>query len=71
MTGTTHPKVYKAGRCASGHKVMWHASWNGYPPNEFFVGIDPLLEGLRDRLPVETCTSDKVCGTLTLSGQPI
>lgn len=65
MTGTIHPKVYKAGRCASGHKVMWHESWDGYPPNEFFVDIDPLLDGLRDRLPVETCTSDKICGTLT------
>ena len=44
---------------------MWHESWDGYPPNEFFVDIDPLLDGLRDRLPVETCTSDKICGTLT------
>lgn len=65
MTGTTHPTVFKAGRCAAGHKVMWHESWNGYPPNAFFVGIDPLLDGLRNRLPLETCTSDKVCGTLT------
>lgn len=65
MTGTTHPKVFKAGRCAAGHKVMWHESWNGYPPNDFFVGIDPLLDGLRDKLPLETCTSDKVCGQLT------
>lgn len=65
MTGTTHPKVFKAGRCAAGHKVMWHESWNGYPPNDFFVGIDPLLDGLRDKLPLETCTSDTVCGQLT------
>ncbi|MCH1931160.1 ribulokinase [Shewanella sp. A25] len=65
MTGTTHPNQFKAGRCAAGHKVMWHESWNGYPPNDFFVGIDPLLNGLRDRLPADTQTADKVCGTLT------
>ena len=65
VTGTTHPRQFIAGRCAAGHKVMWHESWDGYPPNSFFVGIDPLLDGLRDRLPRDTRTADTVCGTLT------
>ena len=65
VTGTTHPSQFIAGRCAAGHKVMWHESWDGYPPNSFFVGIDPLLDGLRDRLPRDTRTADTVCGTLT------
>ena len=65
LTGTTHPDKLRMGRCATGHKLMWHESWGGYPPNEFFVGIDPLLNGLRDRLPAETFTSDQVCGGLT------
>ena len=64
LTGTTHPDKLRMGRCATGHKLMWHESWGGYPPNEFFVGIDPLLNGLRDRLPAETFTSDQVCGGL-------
>ncbi|MGB3609659.1 MAG: ribulokinase [Cellvibrio sp.] len=65
LTGTTHPSQLRMGRCATGHKVMWHESWGGYPPNDFFVSIDPLLDGLRDRLPKETFTSDQAVGALT------
>lgn len=65
LTDTTHPSKLRMGRCATGHKLMWHESWGGYPPNDFFVGIDPLLNGLRDRLPAETFTSDQICGGLT------
>jgi L-ribulokinase len=65
VTGTTHPKKLRMGRCATGHKLMWHASWGGYPPDAFFSGIDSLLSGLRDRLPIETFTSDQRCGLLT------
>lgn len=64
LTETTHPSQLRMGRCATGHKVMWHESWGGYPPNEFFTGIDPLLDGLRDRLPKETFTSDQAVGPL-------
>ncbi|TKB43832.1 ribulokinase [Thalassotalea mangrovi] len=65
LTDTTHPDLFRASRCAAGHKVMWHESWGGYPPNEFFTSIDPLLDGLRDRLPAQTYTADQVCGELT------
>lgn len=65
LTDTTHPDKLRMGRCATGHKLMWHQSWGGYPPNDFFVGIDPLLNGLRDRLPAETFTSDQICGGLS------
>ncbi|MBE8716184.1 ribulokinase [Cellvibrio polysaccharolyticus] len=65
LTDTTHPEKLRMGRCATGHKVMWHESWNGYPPNAFFTSIDPLLDGLRDRLPAETFTSDQSAGALT------
>lgn len=65
LTGTTHPDKFRASRCAAGHKQMWHESWGGYPPNEFFTDIDPLLDGLRDTLPADTFTADQVCGQLT------
>lgn len=65
LTDTTHPSKLRMGRCATGHKVMWHASWDGYPPNDFFVSIDPILDGLRDRLPTETFASDQTVGPLT------
>jgi len=65
LTGTMHPDTFRMGRCAAGHKMMWHESWGGLPPNEFLAGIDPLLDGLRDRLPSETFTSDQSVGPLT------
>ena len=65
LTGTTHPDHLRMGRCATGHKLMWHASWGGYPPDAFFAGIDTVLGGLRDRLPMETFTSDQRCGSIT------
>lgn len=65
LTGTTHPSKFRAGRCAAGHKVMWHESWGGYPPNDFFTGLDPVLDGLRDRLPADTFTSAETVGPLT------
>jgi L-ribulokinase len=65
LTGTTHPDDFRMGRCAAGHKMMWHESWGGFPPNEFLAGIDPLLDGFRDRLAPETFTSDQRVGSLT------
>ncbi len=65
LTGNTNPLTMARSRCAAGHKAMWHASWNGLPPEEFLAGIDPLLAGLRARLFQETATSDKAVGTLT------
>jgi len=65
LTGTEHPDKFRMGRCAAGHKMMWHESWGGFPPNDFLCGIDPLLDGLRDRLPSQTFTSDKAVGALT------
>lgn len=65
LTDTTHPSKLRMGRCATGHKMMWHASWGGFPPNNFFAGIDRLLDGLRDRLPSDTFTSDQEAGRLT------
>lgn len=65
LTGVKDAKAIKRGRCAAGHKVMWHEAYNGLPSEEFFKGIDPLLEGMRDRMFEETYTADEVAGILT------
>ncbi len=55
----------KRSRCAAGHKALWHESFGGLPPNDFFVSLDPLLDGLVDRLYQETYTSDIPAGTIS------
>lgn len=65
LTGGTDVSQMKRSRCAAGHKALWHESFGGLPPNDFFVALDPLLDGLTDRLFKETYTSDVSVGTLS------
>jgi L-ribulokinase len=44
---------------------MWHKDWNGLPPNDFLSFIDPLLDGMRERLYEKTYTSDISAGNLS------
>ena len=55
----------KRSRCAAGHKAMWHPEWNGLPPEEFLVHLEPRLAGLRARLYQQTYTADQPAGTLS------
>jgi len=64
LTGTTDPRTMKRSRCAAGHKAMWHASFGGLPPAQFLTRVDPLLDGVRDRLYTETWTCDVAAGSL-------
>ncbi|MFH1567390.1 MAG: ribulokinase [Gemmatimonadota bacterium] len=64
LVGDTDPARLKRGRCAAGHKAMWHGSWGGLPPEEFLTAVDPLLAGLRQRLFTDTFTADTAAGRL-------
>jgi L-ribulokinase len=64
LTGNRDPLTAKRSRCTAGHKAMWHASFSGLPSEDFLVGLDPLLAGLRPRLYTETYTSDITAGHL-------
>jgi len=64
LTGNMDPLKMKRSRCAAGHKAMWHKEWNGLPPDEFLIKLDPVLKGLRERLYENTYTSDKSAGKL-------
>lgn len=65
LTGVRTPGEIKRSRCAAGHKAMWNQEWGGLPSEEFLTKVDPLLAGLRERLYVETYTSDQKAGELT------
>lgn len=65
LTGDTNPLTLHRSRCAAGHKALWHSEFDGLPSNEFLTKLDPLLDGLRDRLFTDTYTSDQPMGQLS------
>lgn len=65
LTGTTDPTTMVRSRCAAGHKAMWNEAFDGLPAQEFLSRLDPLLDGIRERLYVDTCPADTAVGTLT------
>ncbi|PSL23900.1 ribulokinase [Dyadobacter jiangsuensis] len=65
LTGITDPLRLKRSRCAAGHKALWHQDFDGLPSNAFFRELDPLLDGLRDRLFADTATSDQPMGAIS------
>jgi L-ribulokinase len=65
LCGVTDPKRVKRSICAMGHKWMWNPKWGGLPAQEFLSTVDPLLDGIRDKLSGEYQTSDHLAGHLT------
>jgi len=66
LCGITDPKLVKRSACAMGHKWMWNPKWDGLPPQSFLSKVDPLLDGIRDKLAGEYLTSDHIAGHLSL-----
>jgi L-ribulokinase len=65
LTGVTDPAKVKRSICAMGHKWMWNPKWGGLPPQSFLSKVDPLFDGIRDKIGGEYLTSDSVAGTLS------
>ncbi|WP_114940092.1 ribulokinase [Mucilaginibacter endophyticus] len=65
LTGGADVKAIKRGRCSAGHKALWAEEFNGLPPEEFFVSLDPVLAGFRDKLYEDTYTADEAAGNLS------
>lgn len=65
LTGGDDVAKMKRSRCAAGHKALWHESFGGLPSNKFLKELDPILDGLHDRLFTETHTSDIPAGKLS------
>jgi L-ribulokinase len=65
LCGITDPKKVKRSVCAAGHKWLWNAKLGGLPPEQFLKKVDPLLEGVREKLNGEFATSDQIAGHLS------
>lgn len=64
LCGITDRKQVKRSICAMGHKWLWNPKWDGLPPQEFLSKVDPLFDGIREKLSGEYATSDKLAGDL-------
>ena len=76
LTGQNDINELKRSVCAAGHKGLWSAAYDGYPPNEFFASLDTKLDGNVERLGKNVYTSDQSAGTISrewadLLGLPI
>ena len=65
LAGITDAGKVKRSVCAMGHKWLWNPKWGGLPPQEFLSKLDPLFDGVRDKLAGEYLTSDKIAGYLS------
>ncbi|MBL7696558.1 MAG: ribulokinase [Chitinophagaceae bacterium] len=65
LTGGKKVSDMKRSVCAAGHKAMWAKEFGGFPPDDFFSSLDPLLSGFVSRLPNKTYTSDVSAGTIS------
>jgi L-ribulokinase len=67
LTGVTDPSKVKRSICAMGHKWMWNPKWGGLPSQSFLSRVDPLFDGVRDKIGGEYLASDSIAGTLSES----
>jgi L-ribulokinase len=65
LCGITDPRQVKRSVCAAGHKWMWNPKWDGLPPQSFLSKVDPLLDGIREKLGGDYFTSDHLAGHLS------
>jgi len=65
LSGITDAKQVKRSVCAMGHKWMWNHKWDGLPSQKFLSDLDPLFDGVREKLAGDYETSDKLAGHLS------
>ena len=65
LCGVTEPQRLTRSVCAMGHKWMWNESLGGLPSNVYLTQVDPLLDGVRDKLDGQYATSEHIAGHLS------
>lgn len=64
LTGSRNPSCLKTSHCAAGSKQMWSDAWGGFPPEEFFEELDPVLLPLVRRISKDNRTCDCPAGRI-------
>lgn len=65
LTGGSDVKNIKRSVCSAGHKALWSKEFGGFPPNDFFASLDPVLDGFTSKLPKDTFAANTAAGTLS------
>ncbi|WP_134681827.1 ribulokinase [Paracoccus ravus] len=65
LCGITEPEALPRSICAAGHKWMYGARWGGLPPQDFLSRVDPLFDGINEKLAGRFVTSDAIAGYLS------
>lgn len=65
LTGGQHADQIIRGVCAAGHKALWAEEFGGFPPEDFFSSLDPLLAGLTQTLKGPVLDASNAVGTLS------
>ena len=65
LTGGSDITQMKRGVCSAGHKALWAEAFGGFPPNDFFASLSPLLDGFTDKLFTKTYTADQQAGIIS------
>lgn len=65
LTGVTDASRIVRSVCAMGHKWMWNPKWGGLPSQAFLSRVDPLFDGVREKIGGSYQTSSSVAGGLT------
>ena len=64
LTGADDPSAMHVSHCAAGSKQMWAEEWDGFPPEEFFEEIDPILLPIVRNISKTNHTCDRVAGRI-------
>jgi L-ribulokinase len=65
LIGISDPALVPRSICAMGHKWMWNSRWDGLPSQQFLSSLDPLFDGIREKLAGRYHTSDTIAGRLS------
>ena len=65
LTGGNDAGKIRRSVCAAGHKALFATAFDGYPPNDFFKAIDPLLDGWVETLGKQAYAANESAGLLS------